>query len=89
MSKCFRFGLRWASLEVKQSQAKFLNENFGTKPGGASEDRTRGLLHAMQALSQLSYGPQIIFPQRNLGQYNIRPNHCQSYVFVNQPRILG
>src|SRR5580704_6678192 len=25
---------------------------------GASEDRTRDLLHAMQALSQLSYGPR-------------------------------
>jgi hypothetical protein len=29
------------------------------KPGGASRDRTGDLLHAMQALSQLSYGPEI------------------------------
>ncbi len=28
-----------------------------TKVGGASRDRTGDLLHAMQALSQLSYGP--------------------------------
>src|ERR1700722_1496717 len=28
-----------------------------TAPGGAREDRTPDLLHAMQALSQLSYGP--------------------------------
>ena len=27
------------------------------KPGGARRDRTADLLHAMQALSQLSYGP--------------------------------
>ena len=27
---------------------------------GANEDRTRDLLHAMQALSQLSYGPKIL-----------------------------
>ena len=27
------------------------------KVGGASRDRTGDLLHAMQALSQLSYGP--------------------------------
>jgi hypothetical protein len=29
----------------------------GTKRGGARRDRTADLLHAMQALSQLSYGP--------------------------------
>jgi hypothetical protein len=29
----------------------------GTKAGGARRDRTADLLHAMQALSQLSYGP--------------------------------
>ncbi len=35
---------------------------MGTEPetleiGGAKRDRTADLLHAMQALSQLSYGP--------------------------------
>jgi hypothetical protein len=29
----------------------------GIKTGGARRDRTADLLHAMQALSQLSYGP--------------------------------
>ena len=29
----------------------------GAKNGGAKRDRTADLLHAMQALSQLSYGP--------------------------------
>jgi hypothetical protein len=28
--------------------------------GGADEDRTRDLLHAMEALSQLSYGPKLL-----------------------------
>ena len=48
--------------------------------GGAKEDRTPDLLHAMQALSQLSYGPSakkrhytgfIIFVQVNLTLYVI------------------
>ena len=30
---------------------------YHLKGGGASRDRTGDLLHAMQALSQLSYGP--------------------------------
>ena len=29
--------------------------------GGAKRDRTADLLHAMQALSQLSYGPDVAF----------------------------
>ena len=32
------------------------------KTGGADEDRTRDLLLAKQALSQLSYGPVMAFP---------------------------
>ena len=28
--------------------------------GGADEDRTRDLLHAMEALSQLSYSPKLL-----------------------------
>ena len=30
----------------------------GLEDGGARRDRTADLLHAMQALSQLSYGPK-------------------------------
>ena len=38
------------------------------KAGGARRDRTADLLHAMQALSQLSYGPVIVArPQRDAG----------------------
>ncbi len=33
-------------------------QQFPIFPGGASRDRTGDLLHAMQALSQLSYGPE-------------------------------
>ncbi len=36
------------------------------KAGGAKRDRTADLLHAMQALSQLSYGPIIADPERHL-----------------------
>src|SRR4029078_1724342 len=32
--------------------------------GGAKRDRTADLLHAMQALSQLSYGPKSVGAQR-------------------------
>ena len=32
-------------------------DNYPVKPGGARRDRTADLLHAMQALSQLSYSP--------------------------------
>jgi hypothetical protein len=34
-----------------------LAEYCGQVDGGARRDRTADLLHAMQALSQLSYGP--------------------------------
>ena len=35
------------------------DEQVNQKIGGASRDRTGDLLHAMQALSQLSYGPML------------------------------
>ena len=39
-----------------------------TVSGGAKRDRTADLLHAMQALSQLSYGPNVLKPApRNIG----------------------
>src|SRR6478736_740115 len=41
--------LRWRLAQPKQAQP--------AKAGGARRDRTADLLHAMQALSQLSYGP--------------------------------
>jgi hypothetical protein len=34
-----------------------MERGTGEKSGGARRDRTADLLHAMQALSQLSYGP--------------------------------
>ena len=37
--------------------AAFQQQNF--KPGGDKQDRTADLLHAMQALSQLSYTPKL------------------------------
>jgi hypothetical protein len=44
---------------------------LGLKLGGASRDRTGDLLHAMQALSQLSYGPT--FGRRHLNQMSLIP----------------
>ncbi len=45
------------------------------KVGGASRDRTGDLLHAMQALSQLSYGPTCC-EERNI---NDRDRHTQAF----------
>ncbi len=39
------------------TQAKQSSDRKLKKSGGARRDRTADLLHAMQALSQLSYGP--------------------------------
>gem|GEM_PF-5060035 len=41
--------------------------NIQMKHGGADEDRTRDLLHAMQALSQLSYSPKLQHIKKRLG----------------------
>ena len=41
--------------------------------GGSDEDRTRYLLHAMEALSQVSYGPitaQLLYIKRLFRQYD-------------------
>ena len=45
---------------IGRSQAKFQHESFGTKTGGAEEDRTPDPLLAKQVLSQLSYSPNVI-----------------------------
>jgi hypothetical protein len=44
-----------ASKPVPRCSKNETDGNFGI--GGAKRDRTADLLHAMQALSQLSYGP--------------------------------
>lgn len=43
--------------------AVFVALGARTKTGGADRDRTDDLLHAMQALFQLSYGPKIKRPK--------------------------
>src|ERR1700730_13269225 len=50
------------------------------KAGGARRDRTADLLHAMQALSQLSYGPLPVPPRlgRRAGQQN--PDHSSGSI---------
>ena len=37
--------------------------------GGAKRDRTADLLHAMQALSQLSYGPDVAEERNDSGDF--------------------
>ena len=55
------FGLRRGSLRsLRYDRLAWLAEPKlakRAKAGGARRDRTADLLHAMQALSQLSYGP--------------------------------
>ena len=48
------------------------------KTGGARRDRTADLLHAMQALSQLSYGPGMPFADLTSRLYNQDPPHVSS-----------
>jgi hypothetical protein len=43
--------------EPEPSRAGLVWRLRANKNGGAKRDRTADLLHAMQALSQLSYGP--------------------------------
>ncbi len=49
---------------------------LGRKSGGANRDRTDDLLHAMQALYQLSYGPI-----SRLKAQQIPPPPCRSNLF--------
>jgi hypothetical protein len=51
---------RWGRLFVKALCTSACNEAaLAAEVGGAKRDRTADLLHAMQALSQLSYGPNL------------------------------
>src|SRR6185295_15427898 len=47
------------------------SRRWGRSLGGARRDRTADLLHAMQALSQLSYGPT------RARQITVQPEVCQ------------
>ena len=47
-------------------QTKNPRRSEGSEFGGAKRDRTADLLHAMQALSQLSYSPTCDFTDRTL-----------------------
>ena len=51
----------------------FISERVECIYGGSDEDRTRYLLHAMEALSQVSYGPitaQLLYIKRGFRQYD-------------------
>src|SRR5471032_2039155 len=53
------------------------------KRGGARRDRTADLLHAMQALSQLSYGPVTLSSEHDC------PENLFSFSGSCSPRVLG
>ncbi len=52
-----RSGHSGYAAETSHEAAIAVSEIARRKIGGANRDRTGDLLHAMQALSQLSYGP--------------------------------
>ena len=56
---CRERAVSWASRRWGQKAEKNKPPRAMTVSGGARRDRTDDLLHAMQALSQLSYGPVI------------------------------
>ncbi len=47
----------FASLSLRSESQNAKPAELQDQRGGADEDRTRDLIHAMDALSQLSYGP--------------------------------
>jgi hypothetical protein len=51
-------GIRTPVTAVKGQCPRPLDDGDAGKSGGARRDRTADLLHAMQALSQLSYSPE-------------------------------
>ena len=53
---------RLTSYDFSRSNFFASYQNLSTNLGGGKQDRTADLLHAMQALSQLSYTPNI-FPK--------------------------
>ena len=64
--------------------------NSPSYQGGAKEDRTPDLLHAMQALSQLSYSPGIkeksvryYLPHNKFRKNGADPLHAMSRCFLN------
>ena len=67
------------------------SENFGKSKrlGGATRDRTADLLHAMQALSQLSYNPKerVLFYRWTCTLSNIFFKNSLFCIFYNQQII--
>ena len=57
--KSFNKALLYAVEENKQRKKSRLIQDLFVLFGGSDEDRTRYLLHAMEALSQVSYGPTV------------------------------
>jgi hypothetical protein len=61
------------------------DEQVNHKIGGASRDRTGDLLHAMQALSQLSYGPML----HKARYFTVRGLQGQAVAATKKPLASG
>ncbi len=53
--------------------------------GGAKRDRTADLLHAMQALSQLSYGPDVAENEMITGLHFYRKRFVEDFIATRKP----
>ena len=74
----------WNSVTRSIELVKVLTEIFG----GGKRDRTADLLHAMQALSQLSYTPQNSRPSNAVTGDN--QGYLQALaVSISEPRIIA
>ena len=61
--------------------------------GGAKRDRTADLLHAMQALSQLSYGPDVAENEMITGLHFYRKRFVEDFIAPQEAcmstRLIG
>src|SRR5215831_17998919 len=61
----------------RERAMSWASRRWGPNTGGARRDRTADLLHAMQALSQLSYGPTRSRRKLRSGQGVVKPGRAK------------
>ena len=60
ISQCNTGRHSWHYIDIQSITIYVIQSRYNKGSGGARRDRTADLLHAMQALSQLSYGPVLL-----------------------------
>ena len=60
MCCCYVYSKWRGPAGAEAARTKVIISCMGKRSGGADRDRTDDLLHAMQALFQLSYGPTLL-----------------------------